>query len=771
MRFKTHVLKESKHKDLVSCVGWTSADELFSSGDDHSILKWNLLSDETTQVMKLPAEIFPTDIHWFPRGAGGKKQSQSELFVLTSTDGKFHLISRNGRIEKSVEAHRGAVLSGRWSLDGSAMVTVGEDGQVKIWSRSGMLRSTLVQAGTPVYSVSWSPDSDQILHTSGKQLVIKPLQAAAKPVQWKAHDGIVLKVDWNPINNLIISGGEDCKYKVWDSYGRVLYSSMLHEYPITSISWAPDGELFAVGSFNTLRLCDKTGWSYTLEKPNTGSIFNISWSSDGTQLAGACGNGQVIFAHVIERRLEWKNFEVTVTDRKSILVRDVMNDVKESLDFRDRIIKTSLAFNHLVVATTSQCYIYSVRNWNTPMIFDLKNGNITLIVQTEKHFLLVDDSGLQVYSYEGRLTCVPKFQGLRTDTLNEQTCTLSNDTLAVKDRKDEKVIHLFETQTGKPVGSGQPIQHSLEVMEIALSQCGQVSGRQLAIIDKNRDLYLTPVKHIGPAERLVKLGTMITTMAWNDNTNMLSAFQDGRFIVWYYPSAVYVDQDILHKTLLEKDSSDFGKNPQIVSFLENHCTMRRADGSLCSTIISPYPSMLHKYASESKWQDGIRLCRFVKDTVLWACLATMAAYAKDLNTAETAYAAIDEADKVQYINHIKEIPTKEGRNAAMALFCRQTQEAETILLQAGLIYRAIQMNIDLFNWDRALELAVKHKTHVDTVLAHRQKYLENFDRKETSKRFLQYAQGVEVDWDKIKAKVDMELQKEAARPGAKPYNG
>lgn len=27
---------------------------------------------------------------------------------------------------------------------------------------------------------------------------------------------------------------------------------------------------------------------------------------------------------------------------------------------------------------------------------------------------------------------------------------------------------------------------------------------------------------------------------------------------------------------------------------------------------------------------------------MWACLATMAAYAKDLNTAETAYAAIDE---------------------------------------------------------------------------------------------------------------------------------
>ena len=32
--------------------------------------------------------------------------------------------------------------------------------------------------------------------------------------QWKAHDGVILKVDWNPITGLIVSGGEDCKYKV-----------------------------------------------------------------------------------------------------------------------------------------------------------------------------------------------------------------------------------------------------------------------------------------------------------------------------------------------------------------------------------------------------------------------------------------------------------------------------------------------------------------------------------------------------------------------------
>ncbi len=37
--------------------------------------------------------------------------------------------------------------------------------------------------GNPVYSVAWSPNSDSVLHTNGKQLIIKPLQPQAKPQQ------------------------------------------------------------------------------------------------------------------------------------------------------------------------------------------------------------------------------------------------------------------------------------------------------------------------------------------------------------------------------------------------------------------------------------------------------------------------------------------------------------------------------------------------------------------------------------------------------------
>ena len=117
--------------------------------------------------------------------------------------------------------------------------------------------------------------------------------------------------------------------QVWDSYGRQLFSSSPGDYPITSIAWNPSGEMFAVGSFNTLRVCDKLGvststpfyvseneddgkrlteiidypqkWSYAMEKPDSGSIYNIAWTPDGTQMACACGSGAVVFGHIINR--------------------------------------------------------------------------------------------------------------------------------------------------------------------------------------------------------------------------------------------------------------------------------------------------------------------------------------------------------------------------------------------------------------------------------------------------------------------------------------
>ena len=74
----------------------------------------------------------------------------------------------------------------------------------------------------------------------------------------------VLCCDWSASTGRIVTGGEECRcgqeekisdagtenilcrYRVWDSFGRQLYCSAQHDYPITAVALSPDGENFAV---------------------------------------------------------------------------------------------------------------------------------------------------------------------------------------------------------------------------------------------------------------------------------------------------------------------------------------------------------------------------------------------------------------------------------------------------------------------------------------------------------------------------------------------
>ena len=62
-----------------------------------------------------------------------------------------------------------------------------------------------------------------------------------------------------------------------------------------------------------------------------------------------------------------------------------------------------------------------------------------------------------------------------------------------------------------------------------------------------------------------------------------------------------------------------------------------------------------------------------------------------------------------------------------------------------------------------MDLAIKHKTHVDTVLAYRIKHLNRFDKEETIKKFKEYNNEVDIDWEKINAKVEAEFANEGQK--------
>lgn len=311
--------------------------------------------------------------------------------------------------EKKVSATTvgGAVISVRWSHDGQAIVTGGEDGAVKVWSRAGMLRTTLVSGAKPVFAVRWGGDNNSILSAAGRELSITALQGEAGPgggaarggggakaLSWKAHDGVVLCADWAPATNRIVSGGEDCRYRVWDAYGRQLFASAPFDTVVTSVAWAPAGSHFAAGTHNALRLCDGLGWSHCRELlAGAGSVQALAWTPDGTTLAAGCGGGTVLQAAVVERLLVWRTTEALLTGPTTMAVAEAggasSDGGGETLEFRDRVCEASFAHGFLVVCTLSQCLIYAAGQWHSPHTLDLR-APAHLILQAPRLFLLAD---------------------------------------------------------------------------------------------------------------------------------------------------------------------------------------------------------------------------------------------------------------------------------------------------------------------------------------------------------------------------------------------
>eukprot|EP00750_Incisomonas_marina_P002863 INCI12731.1.p1 GENE.INCI12731.1~~INCI12731.1.p1 ORF type:complete len:766 (-),score=142.09 INCI12731.1:1994-4291(-) len=759
MRLKVLDNVSKVHQTFVPAVCWSADNQVYACSDDQTISVWKHdgeIVKEAFMTIK-DKNAFITDIKWMPSVGG----HPSDTFIITLTDGSFRICNKDGRVEKKIDgAHRGAAICTEWSHEANAIVTGGEDGSVKVWSRMGALRTTISKMPAPIYCIQWSPDNDFLLWGCGKKLVKKSsAESGSKQQEWKAHDGVVMDVSWNPVNNLVASCGEDCKYKVWENTGTLLYQSKPAEFVLTSIAWAPTGNMFAIGAFNMLRLADRTGWSYSMERPQSGSLQRIAWSADGTQVVGGGGNGTVVFGQLVDQHLEWNQTDVRVTEPSKVVVTDVEKQTSDELDFPTRVVCLSLEDSRLIVSTQTQCYIYEVDNYASPHVFDLR-AVTTLIMQAPNYFAICNNlKGVDVYSYDGRHVSAPAFKGLRADRLDYRGLSITDDTVAIIDNTSKRAFYIFDIQ-GRPVG--QPVVHDQDIVEVDISPYA-VSEKTVAFIDINRDLYLVGAS--AHNRKPMKLATMVDSCEWSDASECLVALSDGNLIQYLYPRMVFVDRELVPQSTFSQPAVDLGKNPRLTGFNGPRITARKQDGSIITKNLSQYPVILYSFVKKQSWDESIRLCRFVQMNELWAALAGLAIAARHLETAEIALAAIEELDKLQYIMWIKEIPSVEGRNAELALYRGAHDEAEGILLQCRppLMYRAIKLNIRLFRWQRALELAIENKQHIDTVLYYRKNFLIQYGKKEDNPKFLQMNEKVEVNIDDIKAARAKEKEDEKAR--------
>ena len=688
-------------------------------GDDHKMKVWSAVSQTVVRVFDLPSELFPIDLH-----------ASKDILVLSTSDGSLHLLNgKTGRIEKSVEGHSGCSLSVRWSPDSSAIASSGEDGLVKIFSKTLLLRSTFSMQSNPVYSLSWSPSSHALVFASSTKLEIKELSPKSKPIAWKAHDALILCVSWSK-NGTIVSGSEDRRFKIWDAMARLLFQSDKHDFPLNCLSISPDSSLIAIGSFNLVKLVSSSGWSLhdkmlSNDKRQVNTIYSLSWSSDGGQVCGVSSSGHVVLSVVVDFRLEYKTWQLLLKERKVLQVKDVLQGMTDDLEFKDSVIRMSISFGHLIVLTTSQGIVYKLGNkfLSSSYSFDPKTVNPHLVLQSVNCFLISDAFNVIIYSYEGKVISNVKWSGMRAESLDSSNISLSPDMLAVKE--DKTSVLLIESSNSKFI---KKVLHSDQIINVSLSQG---DDRSLCFIDKNNDVFIHSLSK-SSSVKTIKLASMMKTVKWHEEVNILSGISENdKLIIWSLPSIAFLDRDLLEDTRIDQDISV--KNAEEISqFVGSSIVIKVSDGTRVTESVSLLPLLLVLHSKTGK--EGVNLCRLISDQKdrrrLWSTFTGLALMSRNLDLIETAYQEVERIDKVLFIQKMKAISDPNARNAEMLVLTGNLKEAEAVMINSAFILRAILLNVSTFDWRRALELAVsaddhqEEKTLIRIVLSLRKEYLE-----------------------------------------------
>ncbi len=220
--------------------------------------------------------------------------------------------------------HRGALTSLGWSHNGDALAIGGEDGRTQIWDTASW--QTITELGDSlghITRVAWSPDDGYLAAGTEEgafylwgtddwgnpQMLVKADERVNQPI---------FALAWSPDETQLAWSRGRADVEIWDAAKQ--QQLMILQIPLiedeqeltniefTALSWSPDGALLATGD-NRGSL---TVWDVSTAEVTTNifiyaqTVYDLDWSSDGTQLAivGSDDNGETEYIRIWNRETE-----------------------------------------------------------------------------------------------------------------------------------------------------------------------------------------------------------------------------------------------------------------------------------------------------------------------------------------------------------------------------------------------------------------------------------------------------------------------------------
>ncbi|MCL7045260.1 hypothetical protein MKW94_018555 [Papaver nudicaule] len=171
-----------------------------------------------------------------------------------------------------------------WNGEGTLLATGSYDGQARIWTREGELRSTLNKHKGPIFSLKWNKKGDYLLSGSvDKTAIVWDVKTGEWKQQFEFHTAPALDVDWRNNASFATCSTDSMIYVCKIGENRPIRTFSGHQGEVNAIKWDPTGSLLASCSDDATAKI----WSMKQDKhvhdlkEHAKEIYTIRWSPTG----------------------------------------------------------------------------------------------------------------------------------------------------------------------------------------------------------------------------------------------------------------------------------------------------------------------------------------------------------------------------------------------------------------------------------------------------------------------------------------------------------